>query len=368
MNMPLLEHDARVLHYMGLAMEQAQQAGAKGEVPVGAVLVLPGQNGGADRLLAQAHNQPIGLNDPTAHAEMLVLRQAGALLGNYRLDGCELYVTLEPCAMCAQALLHARLARVVYGAREPKTGAAGSVIDVLSHPTLNHHTQVLGGVRAEEAAHLLQAFFHAQRARQRQASTPLRDDALRTPEAALAPLWQMLPVAWQAQRGWTHHGPALDGLRLHWVELPALGQGAIPGTAHCFLALHGPTGWWPQWLAWAQEARATGARIVLPDLVGFGASDKPKKPRWHTLLRHTDVLDQWLQQQAHWCRIVLLAPPEQQTLAQALGQRLGPRLLDLQIRPAPQLPGLLPPDWRELPYPDAGHRAAHKAWPWPEQG
>lgn len=152
-------------HWMGLALQQAQMAWDHDEVPVGAVLVRD------SALVASGFNQPIARHDPTAHAEIVALRQAGAALSNYRLPGCTLYVTLEPCAMCAMALLHARLARVVFAAPDPKTGAAGSVLNVFSHTVLNHQTVVQGGVMAEEAAALLRAFFKERRGRAGPADT-----------------------------------------------------------------------------------------------------------------------------------------------------------------------------------------------------
>jgi tRNA(adenine34) deaminase len=144
-------------HWMRLALQQAQEARLRGEVPVGAVLVRDGE------LVASGFNQPIALHDPSAHAEMLALRAAGQILKNYRLPGLELFVTLEPCAMCAMALLHARVSRVVFAAADPKTGAAGSVLDLFAQPQLNHHTSVTRGVLAEESAALLQAFFRERR-------------------------------------------------------------------------------------------------------------------------------------------------------------------------------------------------------------
>jgi tRNA(adenine34) deaminase len=148
---------ARDAYFMGLALAQAQHASAAGEVPVGAVVVRD------DRVVAAGYNQPIGLHDPSAHAEMVALRAAAQALGNYRLPGCELYVTLEPCLMCSGAIMHARLARLVFGARDPKTGACGSVVDVFAETRLNHHAQVLGGVLEEACAHTLSAFFLARR-------------------------------------------------------------------------------------------------------------------------------------------------------------------------------------------------------------
>lgn len=143
---------------MRRALALADQAAAAGEVPVGAVLV------GADgRMLAEAANSPITRNDPTAHAEMLALRQAARRAGNYRLPGTTLYVTLEPCPMCAGALVHARVARLVFAAPDPKSGACGSVMQVAHSPRLNHRVELRGGVLEEQAAERLREFFRARR-------------------------------------------------------------------------------------------------------------------------------------------------------------------------------------------------------------
>jgi len=155
---------------MRLALDQAQNALLVGEVPVGAVVVRDTPAG--RQVVATGYNRPVTQHDPTAHAELVALRHAASLLGNYRLPECEVIVTLEPCAMCAMALLHARVKRVVYGARDPKTGADGSVIDVFGEARLNHHTRVQGGVLATASAELLQRFFAARRdmARMRRAA------------------------------------------------------------------------------------------------------------------------------------------------------------------------------------------------------
>jgi len=145
--------------FMQAALELAAQAAAAGEVPVGAVVVRDGA------IVGRGYNQPITQNDPTGHAEIMAMREAGQLLGNYRLADCELYVTLEPCVMCAGAIMHARIRRVVYGARDAKTGACGSVIDLFAQPQLNHHAAVSGGVLADAAVLLLQDFFAQRRAR-----------------------------------------------------------------------------------------------------------------------------------------------------------------------------------------------------------
>lgn len=144
--------------FMRLALEQAQQAWDLGEVPVGAVVVKDGE------VIAVGCNQPIGKHDPTAHAEIVALRAAAEKLGNYRLPGCALYVTLEPCVMCSGAMMHARLAKVVYGAADPKTGACGSVVNLFEQEQLNHHTDIEGGVMAEECGAMLKNFFAARRA------------------------------------------------------------------------------------------------------------------------------------------------------------------------------------------------------------
>lgn len=261
---------------MRLALAEARAAAEAGEVPVGAVVVKDGQ------VVATGRNAPVQANDPTAHAEIVALRAAAQRLGNYRLDGCTLYVTLEPCAMCSGAMLHARLARVVYGAVEPRTGAAGSVLDLFAHAAINHQTGVQGGVLAAECSALLTGFFGARRSQQRAealARHPLRDDALRTPDAAFADL----PGYPWAPR-YVSDLPSLAGLRLHYLdEGPEDAQ-------RTWLCLHGNPAWsylyrhmLPVWLA-------AGDRVVAPDLIGFGKSDKPKKEAAHRFEWHRQVL------------------------------------------------------------------------------
>jgi tRNA(adenine34) deaminase len=143
---------------MRIALDQAHNAWLAGEVPVGAVIMREGQ------VIATGYNRPITTHDPTAHAEIVALRHAAHLLENYRLPECELYVTLEPCAMCAMALMHARFKRVVFAATDPKTGVAGSVLDLFANRQLNHHTQIVGGLLAEPASKLLREFFAERRA------------------------------------------------------------------------------------------------------------------------------------------------------------------------------------------------------------
>jgi len=149
-----ISHDER---FMREALQLAREAGALDEVPVGAVVVKDGI------VIGRGCNAPISRHDPTAHAEIAAMRDAAQRIGNYRLVDCDLYVTLEPCAMCAGAMLHARIRRVVFGAADPKTGACGSVIDLLGEPRLNHHAEAVGGVLAEECGALLSSFFATRR-------------------------------------------------------------------------------------------------------------------------------------------------------------------------------------------------------------
>jgi tRNA(adenine34) deaminase len=159
-------------HFMCSALREARRGAREGEVPVGAVVVREG------RVLARAHNRPIHLLDPSAHAEILALRRAARKLGNYRLEGCDLYVTIEPCAMCAGAIVQARLRRTVFGARDPKAGASGSALRVLNHPRLNHHVKVTSGILAGDCALVIQEFFRKKRKKasvvNRQFSVPER--------------------------------------------------------------------------------------------------------------------------------------------------------------------------------------------------
>lgn len=143
--------------YMQAAIALAKQAGENGEVPVGAVVVKDGE------IIGRGSNAPIGLNDPSAHAEILAMRDAAKKIGNYRLVDCTLYVTLEPCAMCSGAIQHSRIANLIYGASDPKTGACGSVINLMSEEKLNHHTSVTGGMLAEETGKILSDFFKQRR-------------------------------------------------------------------------------------------------------------------------------------------------------------------------------------------------------------
>ena len=260
-------------HWMRLALDQARLAAQEGEVPVGAVVVKDGQ------LIASGRNAPIAAHDPSAHAEIQALRAAAAALGNYRLDGCELFVTLEPCAMCSGAMLHARLQRVVFGATDPRTGAAGSVINVFAHSQLNHQTQVQGGVLAAEAAEQLQAFFKPRRVN----PAPVREDALRTPDACFEGL---AGYPWHGE--YTDALPALNGLRMHYLDIPA--DPGVPASGHTYLCLHGDSDWSYAFSKEIPGWTRAGHRVIAPDLIGFGKSDKPKKEAFHTLDFHRRVL------------------------------------------------------------------------------
>lgn len=143
--------------YMQIALDLARQAAAAGEVPVGAIVVKDGA------IVGRGSNAPITTHDPTAHAEIRAMRDAAQHLGNYRLVDCTLYVTLEPCAMCSGAIQHARIAKLVYGASDPKTGACGSVVNLMAEPKLNHHTEIAGGILAEQCGALLSDFFSSRR-------------------------------------------------------------------------------------------------------------------------------------------------------------------------------------------------------------
>lgn len=383
-------------HFMQRALQLGAQAAAVGEVPVGAVVVHQGV------VVGEGFNQCMALNDPTAHAEMQALRAAAAHQRNYRLEDCDLYVTLEPCAMCAQALLHARVRHVFFGAPEPRFGAAGSVLNLFALPALNPHTGLTGGVLEAEGRALLQSFFRERRAEQAQArhlpeNAPLREDALRTPDARFVPLQGFVQALDEALAGYQlqrqHHAfthlEGLEGLRLHVVELAPARQAAtdehplLHPLLH--LLLHSPDGWWPESALMALAAQSAAerprlpARWLLPDLIGFGQSDKPKKTSWHCMPAHVAyllaLLEATVQPQSGAVEIGF--SPEQGALARALQQAAaGSEVLKhcaVQLTavasaaagtcPATTaLAGSLPASWRELPFPDRGHEAARRGW------
>ena len=320
------------VHGMRLALAQAREAAAAGEVPVGAVVVKDGQ------VIALGRNAPIAHHDPTAHAEVVALRTAAQLLGNYRLDGCTLYVTLEPCAMCSGAMLHARVERVVFGAPDPRTGAAGSVLNLFDHPQLNHQTQVTGGLLADECGQLLKDFFKPRRVN----LAPVREDALRTPDTAFDGLPEMGGIAF-----FFSDLPSAQGLRVY-----ASDTGPSDAT-QAVLWVHGPDSWS---LAWREavlaEQGSAGVRHIVPDLVGFGRSDKPKKEAFHQLHTHAQILRE-LCDRLGLTQVQLVGPTDIQPLLQALvALQPGRFVLQAVHNPAP-----LPDAWRDAPYPDKGYRA-----------
>lgn len=340
--------------FMRLALAEAQRAAEAGEVPVGAVVVRNGE------VIATGRNQPIAGHDPTAHAEIVALRSAAQRLGNYRLDGCDLYVTLEPCPMCTGALLHARVRRVVYGARDPKTGAAGSVVDLFGQARLNHQTTVTGGVQAQACGQLLFAFFQHRRLQHKATASPLREDALRTPEARFA----HLPDA-----PWPPHYvadlPSLAGLRLHYLdEGPA-------DASRTWLCLHDVPGWSHDFRHVLPVFLAAGDRVVVPDLIGFGRSDKPKREAAHRSAWHRQVLLE-LVERLDLQHIVLVLAGRAADLGRTLPMAAPSRYLGLlRIDRVPTTGGAGTPPGAQAPFPDRGHQAALRAfadgWPAPHE-
>ncbi|WP_332813640.1 tRNA adenosine(34) deaminase TadA [Ramlibacter sp.] len=366
--------------FMQAALEQARLAQAAGEVPVGAVVVHQG------RVIGRGFNRPVAAHDPSAHAEILAMREAAAALGNYRLDGCELFVTLEPCAMCSGAMLHARLARVAFGAADPKTGAAGSVLDLFAERRLNHRTQVQGGVLAAECARLLSDFFLRRRQESRMNNQPLRDDALRTPDERFAGLPD---YPWAPN--YVSDLPSLAGLRMHYLDE---GPREAPFT---WLCLHGNPSWSYLYRRMIPVFLAAGDRVVAPDLIGFGRSDKPKKDGFHGFAWHRRVLLEFVER-LDLDRIVLVVQDWGGLLGLTLPMEAPARYRGLLVMntllatgDAPLSPGFVA--WREMcaknpefgvgrlfargnphmtaqecaaydaPFPDRGHRAALRAFP-----
>jgi tRNA(adenine34) deaminase len=329
---------------MQIALAQAHLAALVGEVPVGAVVLHQGV------VIAMAHNAPIAQNDPSAHAEMLALRASAAHLGNYRLDNCELFVTLEPCAMCVGAILHARLKRVVYGAADPKTGAAGSVLNLFGQPQLNHHTEVLGGVLAPDCANVLQTFFRRQRQQKSLSTSRLRQDALRTPSSCFESLPLLPGLAYVVD-----DLPTLQGLRLHYV------MGGQPNAHQTILCLHGSLEWSLAWRHTMHTQMASGARVVALDLIGFGQSDKPKKASSYTLAWHAQVLTELLER-LNLIDVVLVVPEACDAAIHALGKLTmalaAPRVVALTCMPTDSLDSTA----LAAPFPDKGFRAIFRAF------
>ena len=376
------------IDFMEVALAQARDAAHAGEVPVGAIVVKNG------RVIATGRNGPIDGNDPTAHAEIVALRAAAKALGNYRLEGCELFVTLEPCAMCSGAMLHARLDRVVFGATDPKTGAAGSVINLFAQPQLNHHTAVQGGVRADESAALLQDFFKTRRAQRRKETEmnhPLRDDALRTPDTQFANL-----PGYPWAPNYISDLPALAGLRMHYLD-EGKSKAGEPTDQTTWLCLHGNPAWSYLYRKMIPVFGGAGGRVVAPDLIGFGKSDKPKKDEAHTFTWHRQVLLEFIER-LDLRNVVLVVQDWGGLLGLTLpvaspGRYKGLLVMNttLATGEAPLSPGFLA--WRDMcaknpgfdiarlfargnahmsaaecaaymaPFSDAGHRAATRVFP-----
>jgi tRNA(adenine34) deaminase len=373
--------------FMELALAQALEAAALGEVPVGAVVVRQG------KVIATGRNAPIDGHDPTAHAEIVALRAAALILGNYRLDECELFVTLEPCAMCSGAMLNARLKRVVFGAAEPKTGAAGSVINLFAQAQLNYQTGLLGGVLAGKSRALMKDFFLQRRTVQREASRqrhPLRDDALRTPDVAFEGL-----SAYQWQPHYLSDLPALGGLRMHYLDEQGSREEGSDSPL-TYLCLHGHAAWSFEFHQMIPPLLQAGHRVIAPDLIGFGKSDKPKKDSFHTFGRHRQILLE-LVERLDLQNIVLLVSARSGLLGLTLPMAAPERYLNLRIMNTSQAGIELPFSagflvWQEMcaqtpddepprstrghpqmsaeeivasqaPFPDRGHRAALRAFP-----
>ena len=337
--------------FMTLALAQARQAAAQGEVPVGAVLVHKGQ------VIATGRNAPIDSHDPTAHAEIVALRAGALALGNYRLNDCELFVTLEPCAMCSGAMLQARLKRVVFGAAEPKTGAGGSVINLFAQAGLNHQTALQGGVLAEESGALLKDFFHQRRASQREAGRqrhPLRDDALRTPDTA----FDGLREAYSWPPHYISDLPALGGLRMHYLDESSQREegGQAPLT---FLCLHGPEGWSYQYRALIPLLLQAGQRVIVPDLIGFGKSDKPTKDKFHTFSGHRQMLLE-LVERLDLQNVVLVVQPKANELGLSLPMAAPQRYRSVWVMSTPL--GAEDAAAFRAPFPDQGHCAGRRAF------
>lgn len=255
---------------MTLALEEAVLAESAGEVPVGAVVVHKGQ------VIGRGRNRTRELNDPSAHAEILALRDASQSVGSHRLKGAELFVTLEPCTMCSGAVFHSRLARVVFGAPDAKTGTAGSVLDLFSQSQLNHHTRVTGGVLKEECQRILQSFFVLARKRNREEQISLREDALRLDAGAL-PCLDELTIT-----GSYFH--TSEGYRIRYLDSNTV------NSEYILLCIHEFGFWSFQARSLMSRMARRGVRVIVPDLLGHGLSDRPKKSEWHSVRAHVSSL------------------------------------------------------------------------------
>lgn len=373
--------------FMAEALQQARLAATANEVPVGAVIVHEG------KIVGRGYNQTRSTADPTAHAEWVALRQAAQTLGNFRLEDCTLYVTVEPCTMCAGAILNARLRRVVYGAAEPKTGAAGSVHDVFADRRLNHQTQVQAGVLAERCATELRDFFALRRLQHKDRPWPLRDDAVRTVDAR----FENLPgYPWAPN--FVSDLPSLAGLRMHYLDVaPESTVGAAHATAPTYVCLHGNPAWSYLYRKMIPVFARAGHRVLAPDLIGFGKSDKPKRADAHNFSWHRTVLIEWIER-LNLTNIVLVVQDWGGILGLTLPMHAPERFAGLLVMNTLLACGDTPLSagfeaWRDMcqrkpefdiaglfargnphlsamecqayaaPFPDAGHRAALRAFP-----
>jgi tRNA(adenine34) deaminase len=372
------------------ALEQARLAGQEGEVPVGAVVVRNGQ------VIATGRNSPIGSCDPSAHAEINALREAAKKLGNYRLDDCDLYVTLEPCAMCTGAIFNARIRRVIYAAPEPKTGAAGSVLNLFTGP-LNHQTEVISatdlGASYQDfipaSQQILQEFFANRRAQTKEnlMNHPLRQDALRTPDACFANL-----PGYDFAPHYLSDLPTLNGLRMHYLD-----EGVHDDAPLVYLCLHGNPAWSYLYRKMIPIFAESGARVVAPDMIGFGKSDKPKKDSFHSFTWHRQCLLEFIER-LDLKNIVLVVQDWGGLLGLTLPMHAPRRYRGLVVMNTALACGDVPLSdgfkaWREMcankpefdiaklfargnpqmsaaecaaymaPFPDAGHRAVTRAFP-----
>ena len=382
--------------FLQQALQQALTASRLGEVPVGAVVISP-----SGKVLGQGYNRTISDRDPCAHAEILALRAAAQAVDNHRLEGCTLYVTLEPCAMCSGALLHARITRAVYAVSDPKTGAAGSVLDLFAHSAMNHQTRCEAytpkdaeGLALQDAcAEVLREFFRERRMahhdlRRNPGHAPLREDALRPSEKRFSNIDSL-----ETLRPWSgfvllsdpEEEPGSTPWRMHVID-------TVPDDCSrpAVLLLHGYASYSLLWARLIPLLHAAGWRVLAPDLPGHGKSDMPKKIQRHHPAWHAALLQQWLQQ-AHFSRhanravilhdsaslflptlaasvpdifpaqVIHLHPEES---AAAWRQHCQQRTtFDLDAHWALDEAEAASGAW-SAPWPDAGHRAALQWAPW----
>lgn len=257
-------------YFMQLALEQAKDAERAGEIPVGAVVVHDG------KVVSVGRNRTIEACDPTAHAEIIALRAAAESVGNHRMEGLELFVTLEPCPMCAGAIFHSRLSRLIYGAPDPKTGVAGSVTNLFEIRGLNHQTRLTAGVLREQCTQQLQKFFLNLRLSKASQRTKLRDDAVRPQVTTFSKYHRFLESGeyWMSSDGW----------RVHYIDSRVLNP------RRNVVFLHDFPYWSYQCGEIFEKLRLSNFRIIAPDLLGCGLSDRPKRDDWHTVSNHAEIV------------------------------------------------------------------------------